>query len=155
MVIRVQSHGHTYHHLQGEERMKRGRLLLNLQGHEHESGRWNIPTEETEKEDKKKQEGKKRRSCHGSAVTNLIILHEDVGSILGLAQWFKNQVLPWAVVLGHRCSSNPMLLLLWCRPAATALIQLLAWELSNALGPALKRKKKKKREEEKPGECSS
>ena len=33
---------------------------------------------------------------------------------------------------------------LWCRPAATALIRLLAWELPYAVGVALKSKKKKK-----------
>ena len=33
---------------------------------------------------------------------------------------------------------------LWCRSAAAALIQPLAWELPYAMGAALKRKKKKK-----------
>ena len=42
-----------------------------------------------------------------------------------------------------RCSSDPALLWLWCRPAATAPIQPLAWELPHASGAALKRKKKK------------
>ena len=41
-----------------------------------------------------------------------------------------------------RCSLDPSLLWLWCRPAATALIQHLAWELQYA---ALKTKKKKKK----------
>ena len=36
---------------------------------------------------------------------------------------------------------------LWRRPAATALIQPLAWELPFAAGAALKRPKKKKKEE--------
>ena len=36
-----------------------------------------------------------------------------------------------------------MLLWLWCRPAAVAPIQLLAWKLPYAKGTALKRKKKK------------
>ena len=39
---------------------------------------------------------------------------------------------------------------LWCRPAATAPIQLLAWELPDSTGAALKKdKKEKKREKEK------
>ena len=39
-----------------------------------------------------------------------------------------------------------MLLWLWCRLAATAPIQPLAWELLYAVGAALKKKKKKKKE---------
>ena len=45
--------------------------------------------------------------------------------------------------VGRRCGSDPALLWLWCRPAAVALIQPLAWELPYAVGSALKRKKKK------------
>ena len=45
-----------------------------------------------------------------------------------------------------------MLLLLWCRLIATALIRPLAWELPYAVGVALKRKKKKRgRERKKEG----
>ena len=32
-------------------------------------------------------------SRHGSAVMNPVSIHEDVGSILGLAQWDKDLVL--------------------------------------------------------------
>ena len=41
------------------------------------------------------------------------------------------------------------LLLLWCRPAATALIRPLAWEPPYAKGMALKRQKKKKKKKKK------
>jgi len=41
--------------------------------------------------------------------------------------------------VGHRRGSDPSLLWLWCRLAATAQIQLLAWELPYAMGVALKR----------------
>ena len=44
--------------------------------------------------------------------------------------------------VGHRHGSNPVLLWLWCRPAAVALIQPLAWGLLCAVGVVLKRKKK-------------
>ena len=45
--------------------------------------------------------------------------------------------------IGHRCGSDPMLLLLWlwCRSAAAAPIRPLDWELPYATGVALKRKK--------------
>ena len=37
---------------------------------------------------------------------------------------------------------DPMLLWLWCRPAAATLIQPLAWEIPYATGAVLKEKKK-------------
>ena len=43
--------------------------------------------------------------------------------------------------IGQRRSSDPVLLWLWHRLAATALIQPLAWELLYAVGVALKSKK--------------
>ena len=44
---------------------------------------------------------------------------------------------------GHRLSSDLALLWLWCRPAAAALIQPLAWEIPCAMDVALKRKEKR------------
>ena len=43
--------------------------------------------------------------------------------------------------IGHRGGSGPELLWLWRRPAATALIRPLAWELPNATGADLKSQK--------------
>ena len=48
--------------------------------------------------------------------------------------------------VGHRRSSDPAWLWLWHRPAATALIQPLTWELPYAAPAALKSKKEKKKE---------
>ena len=42
--------------------------------------------------------------------------------------------------------SDPALLWLWCRPAATAPIRLLAWEPPYAVGVALKRYQRKEKE---------
>ena len=44
--------------------------------------------------------------------------------------------------VGCRCDSDPMLLWLWCRPAATAPIRPLAWEPPYAPDVALKRQQK-------------
>ena len=44
----------------------------------------------------------------------------------------------------HRCTSDPTLLWLCCRPAAAAPIWPLAWELPYAAHVALKRKNKKR-----------
>ena len=44
--------------------------------------------------------------------------------------------------VAHRGGLDLALLWLYCRPAAVALIQPLAWELPYALGVALKRKEK-------------
>ena len=41
--------------------------------------------------------------------------------------------------VGRRHSSDPLLLWLWCRLAAAAPIQPLAWELPYAIGAAIKR----------------
>ena len=47
--------------------------------------------------------------------------------------------------VGHRLCLDLVLLWLWCRLTAAALIQPLAWELAYAVGAALKRKKRKKK----------
>ena len=69
--------------------------------------------------------------------------HEVADLIPGLTQWVKDSALPLSCGAGCRCSSDPALLWLWHRPAATALIQPLFWESPYATGVALKRQKTK------------
>ena len=47
--------------------------------------------------------------------------------------------------VGCRCGSDPTLLCLWCRPAATALIRPLSWEPPYAAGVALEMAKRPKK----------
>ena len=91
-------------------------------------------------------------------LTNMTSSHEEDGSIPGLTQQVKDLALPMSCGVGHRRSLDPELLWLWIRPAATALIQPLAWELPYAEGAAPEKakrqkdkKKKKKKKRKKPG----
>ena len=49
--------------------------------------------------------------------------------------------------VGGRCGSDPVLLWLWRRPAATAPIRPLAWEPPYAVGAALEKAKRQERKE--------
>ena len=78
-------------------------------------------------------------SCCGSAVMNPNSICKDEGSIPGLAHWVKGLGIAVSCGVGHRCGSDLLLLWLWYRLEATALIQPLAWELPHATGVDLKR----------------
>ena len=71
--------------------------------------------------------------------TNLTSIHEDVGSIPGLAQ---GSGIPVSCGVGHRRGTDPTLLWLWYRPADTPPIPPLTCELLYASGVAKKRKNK-------------
>ena len=74
---------------------------------------------------------------------NMTSIYEDVCSIPGLSHWVKDLVFAVSCGVGQRCGSDPVLLWLWCKPAAVALIRPLAWEPPYAMGVALKKQTKK------------
>ena len=51
--------------------------------------------------------------------------------------------------VSHRCGWDPVLLWLWCRPAATAPIGPLAWKSPYAMGAALKNQSQKTKKKSK------
>ena len=69
-------------------------------------------------------------------LMNPISIHEETGSIPSLTV---------SCGVGHKHGLDPMLLCLWCRPAAAATIGPLAWEPPCAAGAALERQKKRER----------
>ena len=78
-------------------------------------------------------------------VKNLTSTPGDVSLIPAFIQWVKGFGIAVSCCVGHRCSFNLVLLWLGHRPAATAPVQPLAWELPFVAGAALKRKKRKKK----------
>ena len=86
-------------------------------------------------------ESRKSNSVHVVAqqVTNLTRIHEDVGSIPGLLSGLRIRHC-CELCGGHRCGLDLVLLWLWCRPAAGALIG----HLCCRCGPKKKKKKKEK-----------
>jgi len=74
-------------------------------------------------------------------LRNLTSIHEDTDLIPGLAHRVKDLGVATSCV-GCRSGSDPVLLWLWHRPVATALLQPLAWAPPYAAGAALKRQTK-------------
>ena len=73
-------------------------------------------------------------------LTNPTRNHEVEGSVPGLAQWVKGSGVAMSCGVGCRVGLDLSLPWLWCRLAAVAPIQPLAWEPPYAAGGALKDK---------------
>ena len=73
-----------------------------------------------------------------------ISIHEDTGSISGFIHCIKRFGVKMNCGGGCRHGSDLVFLWPWCRPAAAAQIQLLAWEFLYAEGAVIKSKKRKK-----------
>ena len=88
-------------------------------------------------------------SLRGSSVTNPTSTHEDLGSILGLAQYVWASSITVGCGMGRTHGSAPLLLWLLCGLAAAAPIQSLAWELLYATVDATLKKTKQKKKQKK------
>ena len=76
-----------------------------------------------------------------SAEINLTRIHEEAGSFPGLSQWVRISF-DMSCSEGHRHGLDLVLLWLWYRPAATALIRPLTLEPPYVMGVALKKRRK-------------
>ena len=86
-------------------------------------------------------------------LTNPTRNHEAAGSVPGLVQWVKGSGVAMSCGVGRRLGLDPMLLWLWRRLVATALIQPLVWEppYASGSGPRKGKKTKKKKKKKKKG----
>ena len=79
-------------------------------------------------------------------LTKLTRNHEVAGSTPGLAQWVKRSSVAMSCGVGCRRGSDPALLWLWRRLAATVPIRPLAWEPPYAAEAAQEMAKRQKKE---------